>query len=702
MCVSFKAASDNICDALALVARRLATEVVAPCGLEAFLANRLIPLDKCPGLRPIGIGEIPRRIIGKTIIRFLRTDIQQASGPLQVCAGLENGCESAIHSMIKLFGDDESDAVLLIDADNAFNRLNRAVALSNMQIICPSLAIFSRNCYQVPARLFVTGGAELASQEGTTQGDPLAMPFYALSLMPLIRELHGTIHQIWYADDAQAAGGLESLRLWWDTLVRRGPGYGYYVNAHKTILVVKGHKLNDATIAFQDTGVQIEKGSRDLGAAIGEDSYVQQYVATKVSKFCMVIETLSQIAESSPQAAHAAFVHALRHRWLFLQRTLPHIGAAFAPLEKVIRGKFIPALLGGRQVSDTERDLLSLPGKFGGLAIDNPVKTAEINYTASTRISAPLIKQLLAQDSHLHPYQKEQIRLKNEVKEEKELWYKETAANIHASLPMEQQRALAASQEKGASIVVTTLPLQRHGFALSKFEFRDQLLMRYRWPLKDLPSVCACGNAFTLDHSQVCHLGGFINMRHDELRDLLASEMRHIHRDVETEPRLAPLTGEILQPTSAISTDDARSDIRVRGFWKKQQNAFFDIRVFYPHASSYLCRSLPNLYTTMEKEKKRQYLDRIVNVERGSFTPLVFSSTGSMGIEASATIKQLAISLSQMRNEQYSATINLLRCRIAFALMRASSVCLRGYRQARRIVREAPADLVIHEACVKF
>ena len=113
------------------------------------------------------------------------------------------------------------------------------------------------------------------------------------------------------------------------------------------------------------------------------------------------------------------------------------------------------------------------------------------------------------------------------------------------------------------------------------------------------------------------------------MRHLLAGDIKKILRDVETdEPRLAPLTGESLHPRSANTRDDARSDIRARGFWCRQQNAFFDIiRVFYPHASSYLHRSLPSLFKSTEKTKKREYQDRILNVEQGSFKPLVFSST---------------------------------------------------------------------------
>ena len=56
-------------------------------GLDAFVACRLIPLDKDPGVRPIGIGEIHPQIIAKAISWILSTDIEDAAGPLQVCAG---------------------------------------------------------------------------------------------------------------------------------------------------------------------------------------------------------------------------------------------------------------------------------------------------------------------------------------------------------------------------------------------------------------------------------------------------------------------------------------------------------------------------------------------------------------------------------------------------------------------------------------
>mgnify|MGYP001800026604 CR=1 FL=1 len=88
--------------------------------------------------------------------------------------------------MKTIFDEENTEAVLLVDASNAFNSINRNVFLHNIKIICPPLAIFVHNCYALPSRLFVIGGIEIKSSEGTTQGDPASMAIYAIAIIPLI------------------------------------------------------------------------------------------------------------------------------------------------------------------------------------------------------------------------------------------------------------------------------------------------------------------------------------------------------------------------------------------------------------------------------------------------------------------------------------------------------------------------------------
>ena len=103
-------------------------------------------LDKCPGVRPIGIGEVIRRIIGKSVISVIRPDILMSAGSLQLAAGLPSGCEATAHAMQEIFQEEATNAVLLVDASKAFNSLNRQVLRHNIRYLCPPMATYVRNC----------------------------------------------------------------------------------------------------------------------------------------------------------------------------------------------------------------------------------------------------------------------------------------------------------------------------------------------------------------------------------------------------------------------------------------------------------------------------------------------------------------------------------------------------------------------------
>ena len=209
----------DLCASLAKLTEILCSINQEENSLEPLLASRLIPLNKNPGLRPIGIGETLRRIIGKTVARFLKQDVVDSVGSLQVCAGQDAGCEAAIHSLRTIFQQEETEAVMLIDASNAFNSINRKAFLHNVKVICPSIATFTNNCYSSPARLFVVGGTEIQSAEGTTQGDPMAGLVYAIAIIPLIlwsmadlQENASDTKAIGYADDLFGGGKLRGLK----------------------------------------------------------------------------------------------------------------------------------------------------------------------------------------------------------------------------------------------------------------------------------------------------------------------------------------------------------------------------------------------------------------------------------------------------------------------------------------------------------
>ena len=182
---NFGKSNGDLRKAIARCIKKLCIERCNNQEVSALMASRLLPLDKNPGLRPIGLGDL-RRIIGKVVMTSLREEIISSVGSLQVCAGHEGGCEAAVHAMRTVFQQEDSEAVLLVDAANAFNSVNRNAFLHNIRIICPSLSTFVYNCYSSPTRLFVIGGTEISSSEGTTQGDPAANAIYAVAIIPMI------------------------------------------------------------------------------------------------------------------------------------------------------------------------------------------------------------------------------------------------------------------------------------------------------------------------------------------------------------------------------------------------------------------------------------------------------------------------------------------------------------------------------------
>ena len=155
--------------------------------------------------------------------------------------------------------------------------------------------------------------------------------------------------------------------------------------------------------------------------------------------------------------------------------------------------------------------------------------------------------------------------------------------------PRKTQQALDLATEKGSLAWLTVLPLQDLGFNLNKREFRDAVKLRYDWPVEDFPSTCACGEAFTVDHSMICKLGGFITQPHNELRDLEAEFLSMVCSDVEIEPVPKDISGEHLNRWSN-KAQDARLDIHTRGFWERHRSAFFDVRVCHPMVTLMLYR----------------------------------------------------------------------------------------------------------------
>lgn len=125
---------------------------------------------------------------------------------------------------------------------------------------------------------------------------------------------------------------------------------------------------------------------------------------------------------------------------------------------------------------------------------------------------------------------------------------------------------------------------------------------------------------------------------------------------------------------------------------------YFDVRAFHPHADSYREKTSDQVFKQHENEKKRKYASRVLEIEQGSFTPLIFSATGGMGTECKIYHKRLAELISIKKCETYSTTMSWIRAKISFALLRCALLCLRGTRKKRRTFETFDTDFLIDNA----
>jgi hypothetical protein len=289
---------------------------------RALMSGRLYALDKCPGVRPVGVGETWRRATAKILLLVAGAEAKEACcGIDQLCAGLEAGIEGGIHATQALWNLHETEenwGFLLIDAFNSFNEQNRIEMLWVVRHQWPSGARFVfNNCYNHWAVLVLRGNNGHAvfifSKEGVTQGDPLSMFAYGIGILPLIRQLKAESPQVgqpWYADYAGAGAKFDEIERFFWRLCEIGPLFGYYPEPTKSILIVRQHNLKEARLRFP--AVKVKTGNRYLGGFIGEDEALNVWLGKKNKFWTEAVTDLTSVTQAFPQAVYSGLQKSLQ------------------------------------------------------------------------------------------------------------------------------------------------------------------------------------------------------------------------------------------------------------------------------------------------------------------------------------------------------------------------------------------------------
>lgn len=674
----FGEASLHLRNAIAQLTMKLNNEYVPWTQIQALMSSRLVALDKCPGVRPIGIGECLRRILSKCMILATGSEVTEACGQWQLCSGLNCGIEGAIHAMndtfVKKCHPGSEWGMLLVDANNAFNSVNRQLALWQARIYWPHCARFLYNTYNGHAELVIRNSdTRMYSKEGVTQGDPLAMPLYALATLPIINKLkkeQNTL-QAWYADDSSAQGNFKSLRKWWEQICNIGPQYGYLPQPKKTILIVSETDKNKAQQIFKGTNITINTGSRFLGSYIGKGK--EDFIRNEVKQFITVIDKLTHICKDSPQAAYTALTKAAQFKWSFLQRVIADCNEFCEPLTHALRTNFMPTMMGS-DITVEEANLFSLPVHKGGLAITNPFTENNLSYKTSKKgcsiLSSALIgtEQVdLAQHNKSLTDARKESRIMKEARDNELL--DTTLAKLSPNKRRAIERSIASKMKTKSSSWLSAIPTKKDNFDLSPHEFRDALAIRYHRTPNSMPPSCdGCGNSqFNIDHALCCKTGGLISRRHNEIRDLFGELCHQAWGNVTIEPIITE--GDL----------GLRGDLSCRGVWNAQREALFDIRVVDTDAPSYVARSVTSVLKSAETEKQRKYT-AACEVKHATFTPLVTSVDGVFAPQMTSFVKHMGEALADRWNKSLSTILGWLRTRICAAILRATSMCIRGTR----------------------
>ena len=224
----------------------LVSQGIAPTTIAPVLAGAgLVALPKpSGGVRPIAVGELLRRLVGKCLMASVREEARHYFWPSQVGVGVKGGAEKAVHTVRAWMQRNSSSSqkvLVKLDFANAFNCVSRQVALREVAAKFPGLARFATWCYQMPSSLRF-GSFTLESQTGVQQGDPLGPLLFAAAIHPLASTLRaqGLDLAIHYLDDGVLAGDLGAVAAALAHVQQQASSMGLVLNLAKCEAVAVG------------------------------------------------------------------------------------------------------------------------------------------------------------------------------------------------------------------------------------------------------------------------------------------------------------------------------------------------------------------------------------------------------------------------------------------------------------------------------
>ena len=638
------------------------------------------------GIRPIAIGEVLRRVVGKVLCQEVKQAAQDYFWPRQVGVGAQLGADSAVHSVRQWCERHAADAgkvVLKLDFENAFNCVDRGAALRELRGHFPSLSRWAQWCYGQHSSLYF-GRWDVASQTGVQQGDPIGPLLFACCIHPLVlrldrvfREgLHADPHGLclFYLDDGMLCGEAgavaECLRL----VAAEGGQLGLRLKLSKCELIVPAGQTRHDLSALFPRGLLVDErgenrviwsgGFEFLGAPIGTAAFCESHAAARAEQARSLLAAIAELPD--PQVG----LRLIRScggfcRLVFSARVVgPDLHAtslrAFDGTVRAAVSELTALSLSDQQWAQAGRSF-----RTGGLGLrgERHAAAAYLASRAATRDKCAEIDPHFVWDisstgsdvarafallaAVLPPEARpaaDDPRLASQKHLSKLVDEADLSAQL-ASAGAAERANLRSETLWGASGFLSAVPSKALGLAMGAAEFTEEVKARLWIHTYAADHFCPCCDAVSDRHgchSRRCTGGGDLTACHNGARNIVHwfAASAGANPSLEQAGLLPP------RPDDPSGNNLRRPADVFLPSWVHGQPAAFDLAITSPQRQGVVAQaSLTTGFAAAEYEaRKRSFLNSEEECRQQGilFVPLVAETSGGWGASALTTFRKLA------------------------------------------------------------